>query len=428
MAENLHTNSIPQQFHDWFIKPILDIPLYSPDKNEIFRNLMNKRLSVDPDKSLELIKQNLDYLLTPKSKKQLLEYLYNVCPPKDHHYITWFKRLLGMTCNQIILMYQDEDLAKLNDVVIEFWVGHFELYSIKIYQNRGSLQRLREETNYILEELTGFESIRSVTEGGLGAENHVAFKNEADFNEEVWMSISLIQLRIRIISRNNIYILFWSRNSKIQLWKDVSLKTIEMICDFLNKFLSLPNIEVVNVNVSDYKIKTDLPEQIIETIDMIGRIKTPLKFDRIIERSIKFSEDSYNAIIREINTSYIHYCFTGMYILVRKLLENLVLDSLRLFYGTTGSDKYYNSNEGKFLGFNRLRKNFQLMINETDFIQRVDTVDQKIIDWLLIFKESGDIHAHSAFSIGHQNLIEENKGILNNLVKILEQIKSKLKT
>ncbi|KKN06932.1 hypothetical protein LCGC14_1072330 [marine sediment metagenome] len=427
MAQNLLINSIPQQFHDWFIKPILEIPLDNPNKNEIFRNLMNKRLSVDLNKSLELIKQNLDYLLTLKSKKQLLEYLYNVCPPKDHHYITWFKRLLGMTCNQIILMYQDEDLAKLNDVVIEFWVGHFELYSIKIYQNRGSLQRLREETNYILEELTGFESIRSFIEGGLGAENHVVFNNEAEFNGEVWMSISFIQLRKKILSRNNIYILFWSRNNKIQLWKDLSLKTIEMICDFLNKFLSLPNIEVVNVNVSDYKVKKNLPEQIIETIDMIGRIKTPLKFDRIIERSIKFNEDVYNAIIREINTSYLHYCFTGMYILIRKLLENLVLDSLRLFYSTSGVDKYYNSHENKFLGFNRLRKNFQAMINESDFIQKVHTIDQKIIDWLLLFKESGDIHAHSLFSIGHQNLIEENIGILNELLKILDQIKIKIK-
>ncbi len=425
MAHNLTSNSIPKKFFDWFIKPILDISLDNPDKNEIFRNLMNKRLSVDLDKSLEIIKQDLDYLLTPNSKKQLLEYLYRACPPKDHHYITWFKRLLGMTCNQIILMYQDEDLAKFNDVVIEFWVGHFEMYSIKIYQNRGSLQRLREETNYLLEELTGFESIRSIIEGGLGAENHVSFKNEADFNEEVWMSISLIQLRRRIISRNNIYILFWSRNNKIQLWKDVSLKTIENICDFLNRFLSLPNIEVENVNVSDYKTKTDLPVQIIETIDMIGRIKTPLKFDRIIERSIKFSEDTYNAIIREINTSYLHYCFTGMYILIRKLLENLVLDSLRLFYGTTGVDKYFNN--GRFLGFNRLRKNFQTMINESDFIQKVHTIDQKVIDWLLIFKESGDIHAHSLFSIGHQNLIEENKNILSELLNILEQIKIKLK-
>ncbi len=54
-------------------------------------------------------------------------------------------------------------------------------------------------------------------------------------------------------------------------------------------------------------------------------------------------------------------------------------------------------------------------------------IDQKIIDWLLIFKESGDIHAHSAFSIGHQDLIEENKAILNDLLKILQQIKLKLK-
>ena len=67
------------------------------------------------------------------------------------------------------------------------------------------------------------------------------------------------------------------------------------------------------------------------------------------------------------------------------------------------------------------------MINETDFIQKVHTIDQKIIDWLLIFKESGDIHAHSIFSIGHQNLIEEIKEILNELLNILEQIKIKLK-
>ncbi len=114
MVQNLNTNSVPKRVHDWFIKPILEIPLDNPDKNELFRNLMSKRLSVDLDKSLDIIKQNLEYLLTPKSKKQLLEYLYNVCPPKDHHYITWFKRLLGITCNQIILMYPDEDLAKIN--------------------------------------------------------------------------------------------------------------------------------------------------------------------------------------------------------------------------------------------------------------------------------------------------------------------------
>ncbi len=427
MQEPLDTNPIPQHFYEWFIEPILQIPLDDPDKNLLFRTLMTKRLSVDLDKSLKILKQNLDYLLTQKSKKQLLEYLYSVCPAKDHHYITWFKRLLGMVCSQIILTYQDEDVAKLNDIVAEFWAGHFELYSIKLYQNRGSLQRLQEETKYILEELTGYETFMSLSEGGLGAENHLIFTNKAVFNEEVMISISFIQLRMRIVSRNNIYILFWSRDNKIQLWNDVSLKTIDLICDFLNKFLSFPNIEIVNVNVSDYKREMKLPEQIIETIDMIGKIKTPLKFDRIVERDIKFSEDTYNAIIREINTTYLHYCFTAMYILVRKILENLVLDSLRLFYGPGGVDKYYNTNKGKFFGFNRLRANFQAMINDSDFVQKVNTIDQKIIDWLLKFKESGDIHAHSTFSLAHQNLIEENKAILNDLLKILEQIKLKLK-
>jgi len=90
MEEPSSTNPIPIQFYDWFIKPLLEIPLDNPDKNQLFREFMNKRLTIELDKSLKILKQNLDYLLVQKSKKQLFEYIYSVCPPKDRQ--TYFNR------------------------------------------------------------------------------------------------------------------------------------------------------------------------------------------------------------------------------------------------------------------------------------------------------------------------------------------------
>lgn len=106
-------DSTPIEFHSWFIKPILEIALDSPEKNDLFRSLMNKRLSTDLDKSLEILKQNVEYLLDTNSKKQLLEYLYQICPPHDHHYITWFKRLLGNVSSRLILTYKSEVLTAI---------------------------------------------------------------------------------------------------------------------------------------------------------------------------------------------------------------------------------------------------------------------------------------------------------------------------
>lgn len=418
-------NTIPKQLYEWFIQPLLDIPLDDPKKNETFKSLLQSRTSEDFDKNLKIIKENLNYLLEPKTKKELLEYLYEVSPSDDHHYITWFKRLIGMVCNQINDTIKDDDAARLNDIAAEFWAGHFEEYSIKMYF-QGSIQRLREETKYILEEIT-LDTFGSNQEGGLGSEYHLISKNEAIINEEVSIHIFFIQTKRRILFKSNIYILFWSKDNRIQLWEDVSQKTIETICIFLDKFLPYRGLDVINVNISEHKVQSNLPKRIVEMIDMVGKIKSPLKYERIVERSVNFSENRYNDIVREINTSYIHYCFAGMYVLVRKLLENLVIDSLRLFYGTRDIDKYFDSTKSKLLGFGILRENFQEMINNPEFIQKVNTVDQKMIDWLLIFKVTGDIHAHSMFSIAHQDLIERNKINLNILLSFLEQIITKLK-
>ena len=71
-------------------------------------------------------------------------------------------------------LLKDDDVVKLNDVAAEYWAGHFEEYSIKMYF-RGSIQHLREETKYILEEIT-LDTFGSYQERGLGSEYHLISK------------------------------------------------------------------------------------------------------------------------------------------------------------------------------------------------------------------------------------------------------------
>ena len=52
-------------------------------------------------------------------------------------------------------------------------------------------------------------------------------------------------------------------------------------------------------------------------------------------------------------------------------------------------------------------------------------IDQKIIDLLKEFKDSGDINAHSLFNFPHQRFVEDKKDeiniLLNKLMSILDK-------
>lgn len=422
MSETQYPDQFSLQFYEWFVDPIISITLDDPSNNDLFRELLNTRLSTGLDRSLRIIEANIENLLDPKSKFELLTYIYNQCPPKDHHYVNWFKHLLGLVCSQIILAYQHDIILKINDVVAEYWAGHFKSYSVKLYQKKGSLLELRDKSMYIVEELTGITPVGSIYDG-LGSEHHNVYEVRSLFNEEVRIYIYFMQFKKKKLPINNIYICF---GVTIKLWEDVRLKTIEMICDFLKKFLALPNIEIVNLNIYDYKRETSIPDTIIEAIEGVEKIKTPLKFERIIGSAFYFEEFEYRDIVREINTCYRHYCFTAMYILVRKLLENMLVDILRGFYSQTEIEKFFNTGKGHFLGYGYLIDNFQSLTNDPDFIQKADTIPQKVIDWLKLFKETGDSSAHSLFSLPHQEIIENNQDKLINLINILQRIKLKL--
>ncbi|TES99989.1 MAG: hypothetical protein E3J90_04435 [Promethearchaeota archaeon] len=146
-----------------------------------------------------------------------------------------------------------------------------------------------------------------------------------------------------------------------------------------------------------------------------------LKYDKILEE-IDFGSDIYRDVIMEINNTYKFGFFTSMYILIRKLLENLIYDCLKKHYGTANIEKFFNESKTKHHGFSTLRLNFNALIQEPGFIAMVGSVDQKIIDLLGEFKEKGNINAHSLFNFPHQSFVEEKKEEIDLLLSRLKNI------
>lgn len=146
-----------------------------------------------------------------------------------------------------------------------------------------------------------------------------------------------------------------------------------------------------------------------------------LKYEKILDE-IDLSSDTYTDVIDEINNTYKFGFFTSMYILIRKLLENLIYDCLKKYYGMNNIDKFFNTSKTQHHGFSTLRLNFNALIQETNFIAMVGDVDQKFIDLLKEFKDAGNVNAHSLFNFPHQNFVEEKKEEINLLQSRLKNI------
>jgi len=163
----------------------------------------------------------------------------------------------------------------------------------------------------------------------------------------------------------------------------------------------------------------------VEIEDNIYSDKDDLKFQYIIDPEIPL-EDDYIEIVNEINQAYKKGFFNCVYILVRKLLENLMIDCLRRYYTMGEIEKFFDQTRNKFLPFSRLRLKFNEMIEETNFIASVGEIQHHVIDYLEIFREIGNSSAHSFFSVNHQLIIESNRDklliILKQLVKILNKL------
>jgi len=366
---------ISDDFIDFLVSPIYQIDPEADDRDKHREELLNEVLTARIEEAKEHLLINGKTVLKLDVKVKFLNYLLSECPENNHFPINAFKRNLHHICQYIIREIKDlspELTTILNDISLEYYANHFKVYSIKIYQRKGSLKELIDNTEYILEKYTGKMRSKGASHSGLGIEYHDVHTLEPLIDNEVTVYIYFNLNDPKYHEYNNIYINFWGIGK--DLWDDISSSTINKVTSFLAEFLNQPNLLTQNVNISNYFKKTSLPDQIVEIVESSKSRDISLEYDRIIDLNFQFNSDIYNEIRSEINGSYRKHYFTGMYVLIRKLLENLLIDSLRSYYTLQNSEKFWNQDQGRFLTFEMLKKNFNLMKDESDFKQKVGTI------------------------------------------------------
>jgi len=140
----------------------------------------------------------------------------------------------------------------------------------------------------------------------------------------------------------------------------------------------------------------------------------------------QFSDLFYNNLKKEINLSYGYELFTAAFILSRKMIENLVIDVLRLKYPANipgNLDIYFwqdpkRIQSGRHHDFTVLLKNLEE--KQDDFI-----IDKGIIVEFLrlvkVFRPISNANAHSII------MITEEKNLLDAKIDVIVELLLKLK-
>jgi len=131
----------------------------------------------------------------------------------------------------------------------------------------------------------------------------------------------------------------------------------------------------------------------------------------------------YLELIDNINKTYRYRIYISTIILIRKLLENLVIEVLRKKY-RTNIELYYIPDQGRFQNFSTLVENFRMKLN--DYKTIIPSLDSSIIEKINLFRETAHSSAHSLEINLSSDLFENNKTDLIYIIKILFRLSSQL--
>lgn len=107
-------------------------------------------------------------------------------------------------------------------------------------------------------------------------------------------------------------------------------------------------------------------------------------------------------------------------ILIRKLLENLIIDILRKKYGTCDLQLYYDSSRGRFHDFSVLLKNLDSKKEEFHYI--TPNLDKSSIQRINKYRKAGNSGAHSIDVNLTIDQISKDKVDINYSVQFLLRI------
>lgn len=141
-----------------------------------------------------------------------------------------------------------------------------------------------------------------------------------------------------------------------------------------------------------------------------------------------FPHDFYKDLLEQINTCYQYGLFPAAQVMIRKLLENCIIDILRRRYGMEKIELFYDTTKGRFRDFSLLIETSQA--NMGDFLSVKESFNKGLLNKINDFREQGNSSAHSInLDITEIKMeLDKNRSDINFIVKSLFRTIDNLKT
>ncbi|MCZ6594510.1 MAG: hypothetical protein O6943_06285 [Bacteroidetes bacterium] len=145
-----------------------------------------------------------------------------------------------------------------------------------------------------------------------------------------------------------------------------------------------------------------------------------------MEVIFNYTSDNYfiNKHVEELNKTYTYHCFTSTYVLIRKVIENLIIDILRAKYPPNSQENkqlYYDIPKRRYKDFSVLLKN--LYDKRNDFELDDKKVIERLFNLIKNLKDDANDKAHSLYHIvkNKSEITSLDLPTIIELIKILEK-------
>jgi hypothetical protein len=147
-------------------------------------------------------------------------------------------------------------------------------------------------------------------------------------------------------------------------------RTIAMIMKIVKDIIAIKGIQVENLRI-DYptiyaylKGEVEIPSTLLTV---------PAVPDYLLIQV--FPDEFYKVLAQNINLAYKYGLYTAALVLIRKMLENLLIDILRKKYGMKNIDLFFDRQHGRFKMFNELIRIFEEKLQDFRYIEpRIEEV------------------------------------------------------
>jgi hypothetical protein len=135
----------------------------------------------------------------------------------------------------------------------------------------------------------------------------------------------------------------------------------------------------------------------------------------------------YEALVEDIERTYTHRVYDATLVLTRKLLENLMIDTLRGHYGNgKNKDLFFDPNQCQYRSFSELLDNFE--DNSVDLRMYGPRLDEpEFHEQLQEFRQKGNTSAHSITVNVSDEEIEELSSMARSTVPLLFRVQQQLR-